>query len=222
MWKTFPERVSHITGCPSMAFSRFGYGGSDPSPLPWKINFMHREALRILPDIIKTAHIEEYVIIGHSDGASIGIIFAGSRHAAGLKGLITEAAHVFCEPVTIACIQQAKIEYEHHDLRRGLEKYHGKNTENAFRGWNDAWLNKNFIHWNIEKYLSRISVPMLALQGRNDQYGTLKQIASIQQNVKQIETSIIENCRHAPHFEQPEKTLRFMTRFIQKLVSRPH
>jgi len=220
MWKDFPKKVSQVTQCPVLVFSRLGYGFSDPCPTPWKINFMHKEALTILPEVIKEAHIKEYLIVGHSDGASIGIIFSGSPYASGLKGLITEAAHVFCEPVTVSCIQQAKIEYEHHSLYQALKKYHGKNTENAFRGWNDVWLNKNFINWNIEKYLKRINVPVLAIQGKNDQYGTIKQIESIKRHVKSVETCLISDCRHAPHFEQPQISLDLITRFVHKVLDR--
>lgn len=219
MWKDFPARVSRATGCPALLFSRFGYGNSDPSPLPWKINFMHKEARYILPDIIKKAHIKDYILIGHSDGGSIAIILAGSPNARGLKGLITQSAHVFCEQITVDCIRQAKINYEQHQLRQGLEKYHGKNTENAFRGWNDVWLHPKFIHWNIEKYLNKIHVPMLAIQGKDDQYGTIRQIQSIKGHAPRAETRLIEDCRHSPHLEQPEHVLTIMTQFIQGILT---
>ncbi|MCK5163858.1 MAG: alpha/beta hydrolase [Desulfobacula sp.] len=217
MWKDFPRMLSKNTGCPALVFSRLGYGNSDPCPLPWKINFMHKEALKLLPKIISQAQIKEYILIGHSDGGSIGIIYSGSRYAPelnGLKGLITLAAHVFCEQITVDCIRQAKINYEQHNLRQQLEKYHGENTKNAFRGWNDVWLNPNFINWNIEKYLSNIKVPMLAIQGKNDQYGTIKQIESIKTRVKHVKTCLIEECRHSPHLDQPEQALNIMTQFI--------
>lgn len=218
MWKRFPEMVSENTGCPALVFSRFGYGNSDPCPLPWKINYMHQQALTLLPDIIKKTQIKDYILIGHSDGGSIGIIYAGNFYAKGLKGLITEAAHVFCEQITVDCIRQAKINYDHHDLKKNLEKYHGKNTENAFRGWNDIWLNPNFMNWNIEKYLKKINVPMLAIQGKEDQYGTKKQIESIQNQVPQIETYLIDDCRHSPHHDQPEKVINIITRFIHTIL----
>jgi pimeloyl-ACP methyl ester carboxylesterase len=219
MWKDFPYLLSKATGCPAMIFSRLGYGASDPNPIPWKINFMHKEGLQILPAIIKAAKIKDHILIGHSDGASIGIIYAGSPYAADLKGLITEAAHVFCEKISVESIYQAKINYEHHDLRQKLEKYHGNNTENAFRGWNDVWLHPRFMYWNIEKYLPRIKVPMLAIQGREDQYGTLRQIESIRQRSPGTMTHIINNCRHSPHLDQPEKILNIMTRFIYDSIS---
>jgi pimeloyl-ACP methyl ester carboxylesterase len=222
MWKDFPAKLSQITGCPALVFSRFGYGKSDPSPLPWKINFMHTQALKTLPEIIKTAHIKQYILIGHSDGASIGTIFSGSTHLKeikGLKGLITEAAHVFCEQITVDCIQQAKKNYEHHNLKQGLEKYHGSNTENAFRGWNDVWLNPKFMSWNIEKYLKKIQIPMLAIQGKNDQYGTKKQIDSINNNVRHIETHLLDNCRHSPHNDQTNIVLNLMGQFIHQIIT---
>ncbi len=222
MWKNFPGLLSQRTGCPALVFSRFGYGGSDPSPLPWKLNFMHDQALRTLPDILGQAQIKDHILIGHSDGGSISIIYAGSPSAPQkkrLKGVITMAAHVFCEPITVSCIRQAKINYETQGLKQGLEKYHGKNTDNAFYGWNDIWLNPRFIHWNIEKYLGRIRVPMLALQGRDDQYGTLRQIAAIRSRVREIQTHIIDDCRHSPHLEQPEKVLDIMTAFVREILS---
>jgi pimeloyl-ACP methyl ester carboxylesterase len=221
MWKDFPEKLSRMTNCPGLVFSRLGYGKSDSSPLPWKINFMHEQALKILPWIIRKAQIKRYILIGHSDGGSIGTIFSGSpkvKSSRGLMGLITEAAHVFCEQITVDCIQQAKINYEHHNLKQGLEKYHGSNTENAFRGWNDIWLNPKFMFWNIEKYLSKIKIPMLAIQGENDQYGTKKQIESIKHNVTNIETHLLDNCRHAPHLDQPEIVLNLMSQFIYQII----
>jgi len=218
MWKDFPYLLSKRTGCPALVYSRFGYGASDPSPIPWKVNFMHQQGLKILPDIINTAKIKDHILIGHSDGGSIGIIYAGSPHAGQLKGLITEAAHVFCENITVESIYQAKLNYEHHDLRPRLEKYHGKNTENAFRGWNDVWLNPHFVRWNIEKYLPRIKVPMLALQGNKDQYGTMKQMESIKSRVNHVISHIIEGCRPSPHSEQPKNVLDIMTGFIDDIL----
>ncbi|MCP4671843.1 MAG: alpha/beta hydrolase [Desulfobacula sp.] len=222
LWKDFPVKLSQKTGCPALVFSRYGYGKSDPCPLPWKINFMHKQALKTLPEIIAQAKIRQYILIGHSDGGSIGVIFSGSptsQQPKGLRGLITEAAHVFCEKITVDCIKQAKINYEYHNLKSKLEKYHGQNTDNAFYGWNDVWLNPKFMHWNIEKYLNKIKVPMLAIQGKDDQYGTKKQIASIKQHVNNIKTHLINNCRHSPHNDQPEIVLDLMAKFIHKIIT---
>ncbi len=218
MWKDFPKRLSETTGCPAFVFSRLGYGKSAPSPLPWKLNFMHKEALFVLPKVLTTAQIKEYILVGHSDGGSIGIIFAGSQHAVGLTGLITEAAHLFCEELSVSSIAQAKINYERGSLKQGLAKYHSQNTDNAFYGWNDVWLNPKFMHWNIEKYLKQIKVPMLALQGKDDQYGTPGQLESIRNKVHDVTAHLIDDCSHAPHFEQQEITLELMTDFIRNLI----
>lgn len=221
MWKDFPEQLCRETGCPGFVFSRFGYGGSDEEPLPWKINFMHTQALKVMPQIIRAAGIDRYIIIGHSDGGSIGLIFSAAHHlkeTRGLLGLITEAAHVFCEKITVDSIRQAKQNYDSHDLRKALTKYHGKNVDNAFRGWNDVWLNPRFMYWNIEKYLKKIKVPVMAVQGRQDQYGSLKQIDSIGCKIKNARTEIIEDCRHSPHLEQPDRVIQIMTGFIEDLL----
>ena len=218
MWKNFPEKLCKTTGCNGFVFSRLGYGGSDTCTLPWKINFMHKHALSVLPKILKTAGIREHILIGHSDGGSIALIYAGSPYAAMLQAVITEAAHVFCEPLTIKSIRDAKQSYQHGDLKEKLFRYHGKNTDTAFWGWNDAWLHPNFIHWNIQKYLKNIQVPVLALQGRNDQYGTLAQLNAITDGVRDCEVQLIANCGHAPHHEQPDVVLAHMTKFIKRTI----
>ncbi len=182
MWKNFPERLAELTDCDAFVFSRSGYGESDPNPLPWKLNFMHTQAVNVLPAILAEAHIDTYILIGHSDGGSIALIHAGARHGArGLKAVITEAAHVFCEPVTLGSIRSARTAFESGRLREKLTRYHGCNTDNAFWGWNRAWLNPKFVYWDIQKFLPRIQVPVLAVQGAADPYGTAAQLAAIQE-----------------------------------------
>lgn len=216
MWKSFPERLAEQTGCDALVFSRSGYGGSDPEPLPWKLNFMHTQALKILPDILAEAGIDTHILIGHSDGGSIALIHAGSRHAStGLKAVITEAAHVFCEPVTLASIRNARKAYVTGRLKEKLAAYHGDNTDNAFWGWNRAWLNPKFVHWDIQKFLPRIQVPVLALQGAEDPYGTPAQLTAIQKKVMHADTRLIPDCGHAPHIQQPERMLAEMSAFIR-------
>jgi pimeloyl-ACP methyl ester carboxylesterase len=210
-----------MTQCNAFVFSRLGYGLSDPCVLPWKINFMHTQAMKFLPAVLEAAGIRDHIIIGHSDGGSIGIVYAGSPRASQLKGLITEAAHVFCEPITLDAIKEAKHHFLHRDLKNTLKKYHGPNTESAFWGWNNVWLSPGFIHWNIQKYLKQIKVPMLALQGRQDQYGTPAQLAAISSGVKDCETHLIDQCRHAPHLDQKETVLALMAGFIQKRLANP-
>ncbi len=220
LWRDFPQKLSQQTGCPAFVFSRFGYGDSDACLLPRKVNFMHTEALTVLPRVLQAAGIKDHIIVGHSDGGSIGIIYAGTPLASQLKGLVTAAAHVFCEKITVESIFQAKINYEQGNLKKGLEKYHGKNTRYAFRGWNDVWLNPVFMHFNIEKYLPKIQVPMLALQGRKDQYGTLLQLDAISKKANRVQANIIENCKHSPHLEQESQVLETMTHFILSILNK--
>ena len=179
---------------------------------------MHQEALDFLPAVLAAAGIVDHIIIGHSDGGSIGIIYAGSPWAKNLKGLITEAAHLFCEPVTLDSIRKAKEHYLNQDLKKRLEHYHGPNTENTFWGWNSVWLHPRFIHWNIQKYLKQIKVPVLALQGRQDQYGSPRQLTAMASGIKQCESHLIDNCRHAPHQDQQETVLASMARFIRNCL----
>ena len=184
LWKGFPEKLCRATGLPGFMFSRAGYGGSDPCPLPQKINFLHSQAQRVLPEVLAAAGIRDHLIIGHSDGGSIGIIYAGSSKSRHLKGLITEAAHVFCEPVTTYGLKKAKAAYLEKGLKKKLKRYHGKNTDRAFYGWNQAWLNPKFAQWwNIEKYLKKASVPVLAIQGRQDAYATLAQLNAMKAGI---------------------------------------
>lgn len=216
LWKSFPERLAEQTACDAFVFSRTGYGESDPEPLPWKPNFMHTQALKALPGILAAAGIDTYILIGHSDGGSIALIHAGAPHAApGLKAVITEAAHVFCEPVTLASIRAARTAYIHHGLKEKLAGYHKANTDNAFWGWNNAWLNPRFAHWDIQKFLPCIQVPVLALQGAADPYGTPAQLAAIRDNITNCDARLIPDCGHAPHMEQPDLVLAQMTDFIE-------
>ena len=207
LWKDFPDALARATGHRVFAYSRLGYGNSDPCPLPRKINFMHTEARYILPRVLKAVGIQEYILWGHSDGASIGIIHGG-HGPPGLKGLILEAAHVFCEPVTLEGITRAKIAYEQGNLRKKLYTYHGKNTETAFRGWCDTWLSPPFIHWNIEKYLPRIQVKTLALQGKEDPYGSVAQLKTIEKRIPHCRAHHLPHCGHAPHREMPDRVIK--------------
>lgn len=222
MWKDFPKTVSQRTGCPALVFSRPGYGRSSPSPLPWKVNFMHQQAVKLMPAVIQQANIKQFILIGHSDGGSISLIFAGSpgiKERARLKGVMTLAAHVFCEKMTVDAIRQAKTDYQKGMLKKGLEKYHGNNCDNAFYGWNGVWLNPEFMKWNIEKYLDKIEVPLLAIQGKQDQYGTVRQLEKLRHGVTHMKCLMLENCQHSPHTEQKEKTLAAMVQFIEAAIS---
>ncbi|MFL6263473.1 MAG: alpha/beta fold hydrolase [Thermoanaerobaculia bacterium] len=219
LWRDFPDRLTRETGYGALVYSRAGYGKSDPVPLPRPVRFMHDEAV-VLPKVLAAAGIREHILVGHSDGASISLIHAGSAPAPGLRGMILEAPHVFTEPHGLASIARMREAYRDTDLRARLSRHHGDNVDVAFRGWNDVWLNPEFAAWNIEEYLPAIRVPILILQGEDDEYGTWRQVEAIErQSGGSVESIAIPDCGHSPHREQPDVTLRAMADFVMRLRS---
>lgn len=219
MWHDFPERVAEVTGCGALVYSRAGYGKSNPITLPRSINFMHEEALKVLPEILQIFNIREMILFGHSDGGSIALIHAGTGDPNVVRGLVLEAPHVFVEDLSIASITEAKDQYENGSLKSSLERYHGRNVDCAFRGWNEVWLNPEFRFWNIESYLPNINVPVLLVQGENDQYGTSKQLEAIRVGCRApVQTSLLPECGHSPHREQPEIVLDIASSFINRVI----
>lgn len=206
LWKDFPQRVAQATGCGVLAYSRYGYGKSDSwGGRPLTIDFMHHEAKVVLPQLLDQLAIHEPILLGHSDGGSIALIFAGTFPERP-RALILEAPHVFVEDLTVASIRQAKHEYDTNHLRGRLGRYHA-DVESAFRAWTNAWLDPAFRNWNIEEYLPRISCPVLVIQGEQDEYGTTTQLDAIARQVPQARTVLLPDCRHSPHRDQPDATL---------------
>ncbi|MFL6651067.1 MAG: alpha/beta fold hydrolase [Sulfurifustaceae bacterium] len=214
-WRDFPRQVVAATGCPALVYSRYGYGGSDPLTESRRVDFMHTEALHTLPELLDRLGIEKPILFGHSDGASISLIYAGGTRRP-VMGLILMAPHVMVEDICIRSIEAAKHTYETTDLRERLRRYHA-NPDSAFRGWNDVWLNPDFRRWNIEAYLSAISCPILAMQGEDDEYGTMEQIDRIARLARNVEPLKLPDCRHSPHRDQTEKVLAAVTRFVDKI-----
>ena len=215
LWRDFPARVAEATGCGAFVFSRFGYGNSSPIVLPRPVRFMHEEALQVLPELFAAATINNPILIGHSDGASIAIIYAATTK---VPALILEAPHVFVEDLTVQSIALAGEDYRHTDLKQKLQRYHGENVDVAFWGWNQVWLNPEFRSWNIENYLPNVKCPVLVIQGEEDQFGTQKQVESISKQCSApVETVMLSNCKHTPHREQPAQTFEAMVTFIQKV-----
>lgn len=216
MWRNFPRRLADATGHRVFLYSRQGYGRSDPRAPPWPTSYMHREALETLPGVLDAAGLDRVILVGHSDGASIALIYAGGAADMRARSLILMAPHVFNEPVCVASIERARDAYRETDLRRRLQIYHGGNVDNAFWGWNGAWLHPEFLEWNIEEYLPAIEAPVLLLQGREDQYGTARQLAAIEaQAAGPVKTVLIPDCRHSPYIDQPEVVLAEVGSFLE-------
>jgi pimeloyl-ACP methyl ester carboxylesterase len=217
LWRDLPQRLAIATGCRVFAYSRFGYGRSDPVPLPRPMTYMHDEALDVLPRVLDAAGISRAVLIGHSDGGSIAAIHAGAVRDPRISGIVMIAAHFFVEQQNLESIVEIGTEYETTELRARLARYHA-NVDNAFRGWHDAWLDPRFRDFDLTEYLSGIAVPVLALQGANDPYGTVAQLSCLERTVKSpLETRLIQGARHAPHLEATAKetTLAAIAGFVR-------
>jgi pimeloyl-ACP methyl ester carboxylesterase len=215
-WRDFPGQLAKATGFGAFAYSRLGYGHSDPVELPRPLRYMHNEA-GLLPEVLGAVGIKEFVLVGHSDGASIAIIHAGSGRHSGLKGLILEAPHVFAEQVGLESIEKARQAFLTTDLPQKLAKYHGENLQGAFWGWNRAWLDPGFHSWNLESYLPQIQVPTLVIQGEDDQFGTTKQVEAVRSQVcGPVEVLLVPQCGHSPHRDHPKEVLEAMSRFVKR------
>ena len=218
LWRDFPQKLAAATGHGVFAYSRAGYGLSDPVDLPRPLDYMSREARFSLPALLDAIGLERGILLGHSDGASIAAIYAGEHADARIKGLILMAPHLFTEAMGLASIAEAGDAYETGDLRARLAKYHA-HVDVAFRGWNDAWLDPGFKAWTIEDAVSRWRVPALLIQGANDRYGTLKQIRAIEaRSPAPVASLILEACRHSPQFDQPEATTDAIVRFCGEVA----
>lgn len=205
MWKTFPQDVARVTGREVIIYSRYGHGESDRLTHPREVRYMHDEALTALPEFLNALGIERPILLGHSDGASIALIYAGAFPAA-LHSVIALAPHVFVEDISVTSIAATGRAFTTTDLRARLARYHA-DVDGVFRGWNDIWLAPAFRDWSIENDLPRISVPVLAVQGLDDEYGTLEQIRRIERAVPQTRTVELAHCGHSPHRDQPAALL---------------
>jgi len=212
MWKDFPERFCADYGFRGLVFSRYGYGQSTPKPPDeyWTPDFMHAQAHEVLPALFRQLHIAKPWLFGHSDGASIALLHAARFDVA---GIVVVAPHIFVEDVSIASIEQARSAYADTDLRARLARYHA-DPDSAFRGWNDVWLSPAFRTWNIQAELATIRCPVLAVQGEDDEYGTLAQIRGIAEAVPGTELLVIPECAHSPHRDQAALLAREAARFI--------
>jgi pimeloyl-ACP methyl ester carboxylesterase len=216
MWRDFPQRVADASGCEAVVYSRAGYGRSDPAQLPRSVRYMHDEGLTVLPAVLDALEIARPILFGHSDGGSIALICAGGT-ATQLSGVIAMAPHVMVEDISVTSIAQAKLAWQTTDLPARLGKHHA-DVDAAFQGWNDIWLHPDFRAWNIEEYLPRIDCPVLAIQGEDDEYGTMAQIDRIAAQARDVELVKLADCRHSPHKDQPEAVIAAVGEFIARIL----
>ncbi len=216
LWRDFPESVATATGRAAVVYSRLGYGRSAPAPGPREPDYMHREALESLPDLLDGLAVEAPVLIGHSDGASIALIYAGMSGRP-VSGLVLIAPHVFVENQSIAGIEAARETFLTTDLAERMAKHHD-DAAATFWMWNDLWLSPSFRDWNIEDVLPSVTAPVLVVQGTDDEYGTLRQVDAIEAGVAgSVERLVLERCGHAPQVERGPETLHAVTHFISSL-----
>lgn len=218
LWRDFPARLAEATGCGVFVYSRQGYGQSDPCELPRPLDYMTDEAVRVLPEVLDEIGLCRGILVGHSDGASIAALHAGLVRDPRIDGVVLMAPHFFTEPMGLASIAEARTAYDEGDLRPRLAKYHA-HVDAAFRGWNGAWLNPDFERWDIRAPLSEIRVPVLAIQGEVDQYGTKAQVDVVRQRVPApVEVAMLPDCRHSPFLDQPERSLELVGRFAARIA----
>jgi pimeloyl-ACP methyl ester carboxylesterase len=215
MWRDFPAKLAAATGSTVVVYSRYGYGKSSPIAAPHTVDYMHREALEALPALRDALGLAAPIVMGHSDGASIALIHAGAGRWP-VKAVIVEAPHVFVEDISVTSIAEAKIAFEQGDLRARLARHH-EDVDGAFRGWNDVWLSPAFRGWSIEDYLPGITCPLLAIQGADDEYGTMAQIETIERRVGGPVEKLILPGGHSPHRAQERATLAAIVRFTAAL-----
>jgi pimeloyl-ACP methyl ester carboxylesterase len=216
LWREFPEQLAQATGCRTLVYSRHGYGRSSPLDAPRRVDYMHEEARVWLPAILKQLGICRPLLFGHSDGASIALIHAASP-GSDLAGIMALAPHVKVEDLSVSSIAAAKTAYLETDLRTRLSRHHA-DVDSAFWGWNRIWLDPAFRDWNIEGLLPSIRCPILAIQGEDDEYGTMEQIASIARSAPDVKLLALPACRHSPHRDQPQAVLAAAQAFVAEVA----
>jgi pimeloyl-ACP methyl ester carboxylesterase len=218
LWGDFPDRLQAATGAGVLAYSRAGYGASSPVTLPRPLDYLQVEALEVLPKLLDAIGFRRGLLLGHSDGASIAAIYAGGAVDHRVRGLVLIAPHFIVEDISVASIAETKRAYETEGLRSKLARWHG-DVDNAFYGWNDAWLDPKFRNWDISEYLGYIRVPVGILQGADDQYGTIRQIEIAREECYcPVDVTMIPGAGHSPHREAPEATLDAISEFAGRIL----
>jgi pimeloyl-ACP methyl ester carboxylesterase len=220
MWRDFPQQLCDTAGCRGLIYSRPGYGRSTPRAEGerWGPDFMHRQALELLPALLAALAVDNtrtpVWLFGHSDGGSIALLHAAHRPAF-VAGLVVLAPHILVEDLSVASIAKARAAYHETDLRRKLARHHD-DPDSAFWGWNDVWLLPDFRDWSIADEIAAIACPLLAVQGLDDEYGTLEQIRGIARVVPQTELLELADCGHSPHRDQPEQLIAAVVDFMRR------
>ena len=218
LWGDFPEKLQAATGAGVFAYSRAGYGVSSPVPLPRPLDYMHIEASDVLPNVLDVIGFRRGLLLGHSDGASIAAIYAGSHQDHRVQGLVLIAPHFIVEDISVASIAEIKTTYETTDLRAKLARWHN-DVDNAFYGWNGAWLDPKFRDWDISEYLAYIRVPVAVIQGEADQYGTMRQVEIAREECYcPVDVTDVPGAGHSPHREAPGATLDAITEFASAVL----
>jgi pimeloyl-ACP methyl ester carboxylesterase len=222
IWGKFPEKLAAATGAGVFVYSRAGYGHSSPGELPRTVSFMHEEATEVLPRVLAAIGFQRGILFGHSDGASIAAIYAGSVQDHRVRGLVLIAPHFFIEEMGLAEIRRAREAFVSGLLREKLKRWHA-DVDCAFRSWSEPWLDPQFRKWDITEALGYIRVPMLIVQGEKDQYGTLKQVETAQEECFcPVEAAVLPDIRHDPCREAPELTLNTVVDYINRLLRDHH
>jgi pimeloyl-ACP methyl ester carboxylesterase len=213
LWGDFPEKLQTATGAGVFAYSRAGYGASSPVKLPRQLDYMHIEAQQVLPKLLDAIGFRRGLLVGHSDGASIAAIYAGSHQDHRLQGIALIAPHFIVEDISVKSIAEIKTTYEGTNLKEKLARWH-KDVDNAFYGWNGAWLDPKFRDWDISDYLAYVRVPIAILQGEADQYGTMRQVEIAREECYcPVDVTVIKGAGHSPHREAPEAALTAIADF---------
>jgi pimeloyl-ACP methyl ester carboxylesterase len=218
LWGDFPDKLQAATGCGVFVYSREGYGKSSPASLPRPLNFMHQEAQQTLPKILDAIGFQHGLLVGHSDGASIAAIYGGSHQDHRIGGIVLIAPHFIVEDATSASIAEMRKAYDTTELRARLARYHA-DVDATVHGWSDVWLKGDFREWDLTEFLAYIRVPVLVVQGENDQYGTIRQIEIAREECYcPVEVALLPGAKHVPQREAPETTLKVVTDFIQRVL----
>lgn len=219
-WRQFPQHLCNHSQLPGLVYSRTGYGQSDPFDGPLDEHFMHSAALE-LATLLEQHDVGMPVLVGHSDGASIALIYAAMQNIEVTpQAIVTMAPHLFVEPICTEAIWNLRESYVSNDrLRAGLQRHH-KDADLTFKTWTDAWLAPAFAHWNIEEEVSRINTPVLAIQGKQDQYGTLRQVERLTELVPQATCHALDDCGHSPHQDQLDTVTGLIVNFLAATIGR--